>query len=320
MDDEGFAAPWVQFEEELGFRPLLHGPIEQCFKDWDQLGEALVKNFRFPAPDPTVTTEDRSITEGLKIRVYVPANHAGNTPLGLFIHGGGWAMGDLETDDGNCRAIARASDVVLVSVDYRLSPAHPSPAALDDCVTAFKWTLQNATSLGGTIGQAFICGVSAGANLAFGTALRLIDEGLGSAIAGIVAQLPVSIHPDLVPDELKSKYTSYDEHAEHTVNSKSAMLAFWDAYGSPKDHYANCLLHPRLNELPKVYISCTAHDTLRDDARLMKEALGKNGVKVRYEEYPGYPHYFWTFPSPALNEPAKTYIANLNKGVAFVLS
>lgn len=266
-----------QFEKELGFRPLLHGPIEQCSLDWEQLGGALVKKFTFPAPDPSVTIQDRDITEGLKIRVYVPSRYAGNTPVGLFIHGGGWAMGDLQSDDGNCRAISRGSGVVLVSVDYRLSPAHPSPAALDDCVAAFKWTLQNSSSLGGTIGKAFICGASAGANLAFGTALRLIDEGLGSSVAGLVAQVPVSIHPDLIPEDLKSRYTSYEEHAEHTVNSKSAMRAFWDAYGSPKDNYANCLLHPKLNELPKVYISCSGHDTLRDDARLMKEALEKNG-------------------------------------------
>lgn len=186
-------------------------------------------------------------------------------------------MGDLGSDDGNCRAISKSSGVVLVSVDYRLSPAHPSPAALDNCVTAFKWILQNASSLGGTIGTAFICGASAGANLAFGTALRLIDEGLGTSVAGVVAQVPVSIHPDLVPEELKPRYTSYEEHAEHTVNSNSAMRAFWDAYGSPKDNYANCLLHPKLKELPKVYISCSGHDTLRDDARLMREALEKSG-------------------------------------------
>jgi versiconal hemiacetal acetate esterase len=274
-DNEG------QFEKELGFRPLLHGPtVEDCFKGWAALGGALVQKFQFPAPDPSVTTQDREITEGLKIRVYVPSSYTGNTPIGLFIHGGGWAMGDLDADDGNCRAISKGSGVVLVSVDYRLAPAHPSPAALDDCVTAFKWILQNAASLGGTIGKAFICGASAGANLAFGTALRLIDEGLGTSIAGVVAQVPVSIHPDLLPEELKSKYTSYDENAEHTVNSKSAMLAFWDAYGSPKDNYANCLLHPKLKDLPKVYISCAGHDTLRDDSRLMKAALEKNG----YEE------------------------------------
>lgn len=266
-----------QFEKELGFRPLLHGPLEQCFLDWEQLGGALVKKYEFPAPDSSVSIQNRDITEGLKVRVYVPPKYAGNTPVGLFIHGGGWAMGDLDSDDGNCRAISKGSGVVLVSVDYRLSPAHSSPAALDDCVIAFKWTLQNASSLGGTIGKAFICGASAGANLAFGTALRLIDEGLGSSVAGVVAQVPVSIHPDLIPGELKSRYTSYEEHAEHTVNSKSAMRAFWDAYGTPQDHYANCLLHPKLNELPKVYISCAGQDTLRDDARLMKEALEKNG-------------------------------------------
>jgi len=321
MADEGFAKPWVEFEKEFGQRPLLHGPkVEDCVKGWESLGAALVSKYEFPAPDASVATEDREISKGIKIRIYTPPAYVAGKTVGLFIHGGGWALGDLDADDGNCRAISKGAGVVLVSVDYRLAPAHPYPAPLDDCVTAFNWTVENAASLGGAAGKVFIAGASAGGGLALGTALRLIDEGLGSSVVGVVAQVPVAIHPDLVPAELKSKYTSYDEHKEHTINSKSSMYAFWDAYGNPKDQYANPLLHEKLNELPKVYISCAGYDTLRDDARLMREALEKNGVSVKYDEYPGYPHYFWTFPSSALKESSEKYIVNLIKGVQFVLS
>jgi versiconal hemiacetal acetate esterase len=185
-------------------------------------------------------------------------------------------MGDLDADDPNCRAISKGAGVVVVSVDYRLAPTHPYPAGLDDCLTAYKWALKNANPLGASA-DTFIAGASAGGGSTFGLALKLIDEGLGSSVRGLVAQVPVTVHPDLIPSELKSKYTSYKEHAENTVNSETAMYAFWDAYGNPKDAYANPLLHKKLKELPKVYMTCAGQDTLRDDARVMREVLTKEG-------------------------------------------
>jgi versiconal hemiacetal acetate esterase len=136
-------------------------------------------------------------------------------------------MGDLETDDPDCRAYAKLANVVLVSVNYRLAPQFKYPAGLDDCLEAFNWTLENAESIGGKPGKVFIIGASAGGGSSFGTALKLIDSGKGSKIAGIVSQVPVTIHPDSVPEHLKSQYTSYTEKAEHTVNTESAMLTFW---------------------------------------------------------------------------------------------
>jgi versiconal hemiacetal acetate esterase len=251
-------------------------------KDWEKLGGALVSKFQFPAPDPSVKSEDRTIPGGPKVRIYTPEGYTGNKPLGFYIHGGGWAMGDLDADDPNCRAISKGAGVVVVSVDYRLAPAHKYPAGLDDCVAAFKWALTNASSLGATPGKAFIAGASAGGGSTFGLALRLIDEGKGSSVLGLIAQVPVTVHPDLIPKDLKSKYTSYKEHAENTVNSESVMYTFWDAYGNPKDSYANPLLHDKLEQLPKVYITCAGQDTLRDDARVMRDVLKEKGLVFLY--------------------------------------
>ncbi|KIW09160.1 uncharacterized protein PV09_00095 [Verruconis gallopava] len=322
MANEGFAEPWIKFEQELGLRPNLYGPkVADCFAGWEKLGGALVSKYTFPAPDVSVATEDRTIGDGIKVRIYTPSGYAkGSKPVGMYIHGGGWAMGDLDMDDAGCRVMSKGASVVLVSVDYRLAPQHPYPAGPDDCVTAYKWILENAESLGGVAGKVFIGGASAGGNLVFTTALRIIDEGLGSSIVGLAAQVPVTIHPDLVPADLKSKYTSYVEHAEHTVNTSSAMRAFFDAYGNPTDAYANPLLSDKLSQLPKVYMTVAGHDTLRDDGRLMKEKLESNGVQVKYDEYAGYPHYFWTFPAEVLKEPAAEYNANLVKGIEFILS
>ena len=181
----------------------------------------------FAAPDETVKTEDKQIDSGPTVRIYTPPGYTGGKPVFMYIHAGGWAMGDLNMDDAPCRVMSKGAGVVIVSVDYRLAPAHKYPAGLDDCVAAYKWALDNAKTLNCTPNQAIIGGASAGGGSTFGLALRLIDEGYGSTIHGLVSQIPVTVHPDAVPSDLKSKYTSYKEHAEHTVNTESAMRGFF---------------------------------------------------------------------------------------------
>lgn len=136
-------------------------------------------------------------------------------------------MGDLEGEDAQCRTISKAAGVVLVSVDYRLAPAHPYPAPLDDCVTAYYWALKNSASLSTTPNQAFTFGTSAGGNLALSTALKVIDAGHGESLKGVVAVVPVTIAPEAVPENLRSKYTSYEEHTEHTINTGLGMKTFF---------------------------------------------------------------------------------------------
>jgi versiconal hemiacetal acetate esterase len=187
-------------------------------------------------------------------------------------------MGDLDMDDAGCRTISKGAGVKLVSVDYRLAPQHPYPEPLDDCVAACYWVVENAESLGGIPRKVFIGGTSAGGHLTFATALQIIGEGRGDSIVGLVPQVPVTVQPDSIPKDLKSRYTSYDEHAEHTVNSKSAMRAFADALNAPKDDpIANPLLSNKLKDLPKTYMTVAGQDTLRDDGLLMKEKLEQNG-------------------------------------------
>src|SRR4051812_3821484 len=117
----------LQFERELGFRPRLQGSLEQCLDIYfNEIGSALVAKYSFPSPDASVTTEDR-VVDGVGIRIYTPPDLSPGRPIFVYAHGGGWCMGDLSTDDGNCRLIAKAAGCVLVSVDYRLAPKHPYP-------------------------------------------------------------------------------------------------------------------------------------------------------------------------------------------------
>lgn len=90
-----------------------------------------------------------------------------------------------------------------------------------------KWCIANAAALGAKEQSIVIMGKSAGGSLAFGVALKLIDEGLAANVRGIVACQPLTIHPDAVPGELKSRYTAYEENAENTVTTRDVMYAFY---------------------------------------------------------------------------------------------
>jgi versiconal hemiacetal acetate esterase len=218
----------TQFEKELGFAPKLHGPtLDNVLSGWENLFTILASKYEFPSPDASVKTVDETILEAVKVRVYSPPGYLGNKPLGLYIHGGGWVLGDLETEDAQCRQISKGMGVVIVSVDYRLAPAHKYPTALEDCLEAFQWALKNAASMRADANQAFIIGGSAGGGLALGTALKLIDMGHRDSIKGVVAIVPITCHPDACPEEMKSRYTAYEENKENTVNTTSSMMTFF---------------------------------------------------------------------------------------------
>jgi versiconal hemiacetal acetate esterase len=243
MASEGFAQPWVevcrdahelrpnantiQFEEELGERMLLQGPLSSCQDGFAKYGGLMMSKYTFPPPDPSVQTEDRTITDGLKARIYMPKGYSGGSPVGVYFHGGGWAMGDLDGDDAFARSISKGGNVVVVSIEYGLAPQNKHPGLVNDCYKGLQWTLEHAKDLGGTEGKVFTCGVSAGAGLALGVALKAVDQGLGSSLVGVVALVPATVHPKGVPADLKSRYTSYTEHAQHTINTASAMDTFW---------------------------------------------------------------------------------------------
>jgi versiconal hemiacetal acetate esterase len=206
---------------------LLHGPHSEIDGQYAAIGARLVEKLTFPTPEPSVKTSDIEISPGLKVRTYTPEGYAGNKPVCVFFHGGGWSMGDLEGEDPQLRTASKDTGVVIVSVDYRLAPAHPYPAAPEDCLAAYYWAIKNSELLNTTPNEVIVFGTSAGGNLALCTALKLIDGGKADTLKGIVAVVPVTVAPEVVPEKLKGKYTSYTEHAEHTINTASGMHAFY---------------------------------------------------------------------------------------------
>ncbi|RDW65638.1 alpha/beta hydrolase [Aspergillus mulundensis] len=266
-----------------------------------------------PTVDNSVQTRDVTLAD-FWLRVYTPPGDTSNKPVGVYFHGGGWAMGAVDEEDAFCRLISKHQQMTLVSVEYRLAPEYKYPVPLDDCVEAVKWALENLHPP-----SVVLIGASAGGNLAFGAALKLIDQGLGGKVSGVVALVPVTVHPDAVPEDLKPRYTSYETNADASVNTASAMKTYFETYGAPPDDiYTSCLLHPKINQLKRVYIAECGADTLRDDAVLMKEALEKAGVSVSYDAYPGFPHYSWTFPSTHLDKHREEFLAKALGGVEWV--
>jgi versiconal hemiacetal acetate esterase len=220
-------ADLVKFEEELGERLLLQGPLSSCQDGFAKIVGLMVSKYSFPPLDPGVDSEDRTITDGLKVRIYTPQGYSGGSPIGVYFHGGGWAMGDMDGDDAFARSISIGGNVVVVSIEYGLAPQNKHPGLINDCWKGLQWALQHAKELGCAESKVFTSGVSAGAGLALGVALKAIDEGLGGSLAGVVALVPATVHPKAVPESLKSQYTSYMEHDQHTINTASAMEAFW---------------------------------------------------------------------------------------------
>ncbi|KAL2839965.1 Alpha/Beta hydrolase protein [Aspergillus pseudoustus] len=292
------APAWQQFINELGDPLLMPGTtVEALYGDSNANIQKLLAKYTFPPPDSSIQTEDITLKDGVWVRIYTPPDLT-STDLTIFIHGGGFIMGSVNHEDAAVRGICAATKKTVVSIGYRLAPKHKFPVALEDCLYATLWALDYFSA---STSSAVLMGGSAGANLAFGVALKLIDAGMSEKFKGVLALVPMVVHPAAVPADKLHKFTSYEENAVATVNTLAAMTCFLDSYEPPVDDaYFSVLLHPRIRELKKVYIVECGADTLRDDARLMKDALEDMNVPLRYDAYAGFPHYFWSYPSKFL--------------------
>lgn len=206
----------------------LQPPISAMLEKFGGYGAKMGEKYTFPAPDPSIKTEDATTEDGMALRIYTPDGYAGGKPVCMYYHGGGWAMGNMDGDDAFARAIAKAG-VVVVSVEYGLAPQNAHPGLMNDCFKGLKWAMDNSKKLN-TTDKFLTSGVSAGGQIAFGVALMAIDQGLNDKLVGVVGLIPATVHPDGVPADLESKYTSYKEHDNHTINTDAAMRCFWGKF------------------------------------------------------------------------------------------
>jgi acetyl esterase len=220
---------------------------------------------------------------GVPLRVYEPPGSAGApSPLLLFLHGGGWALGSVRTHDELCRQLCAASRCGVVSVDYRLSPEAPYPLPLDDCAAGYSWAAARAGGAG-----VVLCGDSAGGNLAAALALRLRDEGAAPAP---LAQ--VLVYPAV---DAACAAASYSRFSGGFALTLEKMRFYWGLYAGGADAgspYVSPLLAPSLAGLPPALVVLADADVLRDEGAAYAAALARAGGRADVLVFEGVLHGF----------------------------
>ncbi|WP_114970813.1 alpha/beta hydrolase [Rhodoferax ferrireducens] len=221
----------------------------------------------------------------LRLRVYAPETaHGTPWPVLLYVHGGGFVIGDLDTHDKVCRTLCHHAGMLVVAVDYRLAPEHPFPAAPDDVEAALRWVLAHAASWGGDPSRIAVAGDSAGAQLALVAARRV----QATAVRALGLIYPVAQHPDVASD-------SYRENGDGKFLTVGAIHWFTASYLGGQ---AEALVHPDyallksdgFEPLPATWVATMGHDPLRDEGHALAQRLTTAGVTVAHRHYPGAIH------------------------------
>ncbi|MDO9409164.1 alpha/beta hydrolase [Patulibacter sp.] len=248
--------------------------------------------------DPT-STEIPSDAGPIPALVYRPASEGPHATL-VFLHGGGFALGDAASYDGQVRAIVAGLDAVVVSVDYRLAPEHPFPAAVEDAIAATNWAGEHLAELGGREDRLAVGGDSAGGNLSAVVAQARRDAGL--PLAGQLLIYPVT--------DPATDFPSLTENGEGYFLTKADMTWFEQAYAGEQDiaaGLADVRASPAtgdLQGLAPAVVTTAGFDPLRDDGDAYARALEAAGVTVRHLENPSLIHGWLAMAplSPAARE------------------
>lgn len=255
---------------------------------------ASVREIAIPGPDGA-----------LPARLYTPKTlrrKDGMAPCLVFFHGGGWVIGNLDSHDVVCRMLAHEGELIVIAVDYRLSPEAKFPAAVEDTIAATAWISENAMTLGIDASRLMVGGDSAGGNLAAVVSIHARDHG-GPKLAG-----QVLIYPGT---DFRMTHPSHREPETSILLTHSVIQWFKNHYlNSPEDIHdwrASPALVENLERLPPAYVLTAGADPLRDEGEEFAKRLEQAGVAVTYKTYPGQFHGFFTMGKllPQANVAAK---------------
>ncbi|NQV43454.1 MAG: alpha/beta hydrolase [Rhodospirillales bacterium] len=254
------------------------------------------------AVDRMIPIDDEAGGHEVPVRIYrradmpanLPANLSAEAPAGapcvIYLHGGGFVLGDLESSDILAWGFTAEADAVTISVDYRLAPEHPYPAALEDTYGVLFWAHDNAAELGIDPARIALVGDSAGGCLS--TAACLLSQELdGPPVAAQVMIYPVT--------GIAMDSPSYMENADAVGLTAASMKFFLENYLKQPPDWADSLARPVLAELedlsglPPAFVHTAEFDPIRDDGRIYAAMLAQAGCNVTYREVPGMIHGFY---------------------------
>jgi acetyl esterase len=269
--------------------------------------KALESRESIPGLPNNVKTRELNMARGLSGRVYLPPAAARALPVLVYLHGGGWVIGSVATHDPFCRLLSEAAGVIVISVEYRLAPEHPYPAAVDDTLAAVQWAVTHSWEWGGDPTRLALGGDSAGANLAAVAANRLCETVEAPGLRALMLLYPVTDHPS-------ANHPSYTENAVGYGLDANTGAWLWEQYApcaSPNDPGTSPARLERVPALPATLVATAEYDVLRDDGIAYAEKLKRAGVAVTHihaadmhHNFPVHPETVARFPQcqAALNE------------------
>lgn len=272
-------------------------PIEQCSaaeaRAQPTLALALGRILKDGIDDQGVDMELRLIpgpAGDIRARVYTPrtAESTSKRPLILYLHGGGWVLGDLDSYDATPRSLSRRTGAIVVSAHYRQAPEFRFPAAHEDSFAAWQWMIDNAEALGGDAGRAAIAGEGSGANMATNIALRARAEGVTQPMHQVLISPMVDGEPTL-----PSYVENMDARPLNTATVRWFMRKAFRGKDNANDPRIRLVERADLGGLPPATIILAEIDPLRSEGEALADALRRSGVWVDCTVYEGVTHQFF---------------------------
>jgi acetyl esterase len=261
-------------------------PLAEQRKSWDELCRA----FAAPRPKGLLSKDVAVPRQGgsVNVRLYQPTGDKIRPGL-LYMHGGGWVLGSIETHDDMCAEMAQNADVTVVAVDYRLAPENPHPAQLEDNLAVLGWMRSQGEAYGIDRNSIIAGGDSAGGQMSASLSLYLRDRQLPQLNGQVLIYPVLGIDLDT---------PSYRRNAEAPCLTRNEMIYYWESVLGPRgganwaDKYIIPLIETDYSNLPPAFITAAAYDPLYDDAVIYGERLKAAGVEVAIRREPVLTHSY----------------------------